>query len=80
MRPARTSSLNRASACMSRAASSPLRDVMSFLSDNFSWDDCTPAGELELVKNNGETVQCMLILMSEWRVKLPTHLRSDHAR
>ena len=56
------------------------REVMSFLSENFSWDDCTPAGELELVKNNGETVQCTLILMSEWRVKLPTHLRSDHAR
>ena len=55
------------------------RDVMSFISDNFSWDDCTPAGELELVKNNGETVQCTLILMSEWRAKLPTNLRSDHA-
>ena len=53
------------------------RDVMSFLSDNFSWDDCTPAGELELVKNNGETVQCMLILMSEWKAKLPTHFHSN---
>ena len=28
------------------------RNVMSFLSENFAWDDCTPAGELELVKNN----------------------------
>ena len=53
------------------------RDVMSFLSDNFAWDDCTPAGELELVKNNGDTVQCTLILMSEWKAKLPTHLQSD---
>ena len=55
------------------------RDMMSFLSDNFSWDDYTPAGELELVKNNGDTVQCTLILMSEWRAKLPTHLQSHRA-
>ena len=48
------------------------RDVMSFLSDNFSLDDCIPSGELELVKNNGETVQCALILISEWKSKLPT--------
>ena len=43
------------------------RDVLSFLSNHFSWDDYTPAGELELVQKNGETVQCALILMSEWR-------------
>ena len=50
------------------------RDVMTFLSDNFKWDDRVPVGELELVKNNGETLQCTLILMSEWRVKLPAYL------
>ena len=55
------------------------RDVMSFLSDNFSWDDCTPAGELELVTNTGETVQCTLILMSEWKAKLPAHFQSSRA-
>jgi type III restriction enzyme len=55
------------------------RDVLSFVSDNFAWDDYTPAGELELVKKNGETVQCALILMSEWRTKLPTHFLSGHA-
>ena len=54
------------------------RDVLSFLSENFSWDDCTPAGELELVKNNGETMQCVLILMSEWKVKLPAYLSSGY--
>lgn len=47
------------------------REVMTFLSDNFAWDDYVPAGELELVKNNGETVQGTLILMSEWKAKLP---------
>ena len=55
------------------------REVLSFLSGNFAWDDFTPAGELELVKKNGETVQCALILMSEWRTKLPTHFLSGHA-
>ena len=47
------------------------RDVLTFLSNNFVWDDFTPAGELELVKKNGETVRCALILMSEWKAKLP---------
>ena len=55
------------------------RDVMTFLSNNFSWDDGVSAGELELVKGNGETVQCALILMSEWKTKLPTYLKTGHA-
>ena len=55
------------------------RDVMFFLSDNFSWDDCTPAGELELVKNDGDNVQCTLILMSEWKTKLPEFLNRSGA-
>ena len=52
------------------------RDVMTFLSDNFSWEDGIPAGELELVKKNGDVVQCALILMSEWKTKLPVYLQS----
>ena len=47
------------------------REVLSFLSSSFEWDHCTPAGELELVADNGQTVQCALILMSEWSTKLP---------
>ena len=50
------------------------RELLSFLSGSFAWDDCTPAGELELVVNDGVTVQCALILMSEWRTKLPQFL------
>lgn len=46
------------------------RDLLAFLSNNFTWDDCTPAGQLELVRANGETVHCILILMSEWEAKL----------
>ena len=48
------------------------RNVLTFLTDNFAWDDCAPAGELELVKNTGETVHCELVLMSEWKTRLPT--------
>ena len=47
------------------------RELLSFLSSSFTWDDCTPAGELELVTKDGDTVQCALILMSEWKTKLP---------
>ena len=50
------------------------REVLTFLSDNFAWADYIPAGELELVQSNGETVQCTLILMSEWEAKLPDYL------
>ena len=50
------------------------REVLSFLSSSFAWDDCTPAGELELVVNDGVTVQCALVLMSEWKTKLPPYM------
>jgi type III restriction enzyme len=50
------------------------RKVLAFLSGAFQWDDYTPAGELELVKNTGETVRGTLILMSEWKTKLPAYL------
>ena len=50
------------------------REILSLLSENFSWDEGIPAGELELMRKNGETVQCTLILMSEWKTKLPTYL------
>ena len=47
------------------------RNLLSFLSDSFAWDDCTAAGELDLVAANGQTVQCALIPMGEWKTKLP---------
>jgi type III restriction enzyme len=47
------------------------RELLSFLSQHFKWDDAVPAGELELVKNSGESVHCELVLMSEWPTKLP---------
>lgn len=52
------------------------RDALDYLSGHFQWDDATPVGELELV-NSGETVEGTLILMSEWRAKLPAYLKTD---
>lgn len=52
------------------------RDALSYLSNHFQWDDATPVGELELV-NSGETVAGTLILMSEWRARLPAYLQPD---
>ena len=49
------------------------REVLSFLSNHFRWDDATPVGELKLV-NSGEVVECTLILMSQWKTKLPNFL------
>ena len=54
------------------------RDVLSFLSGSFAWDGCTLAGELELITNGGQTVQCALVLMSEWKTTLP-RLVAGHA-
>ena len=50
------------------------REVLKFLSSKFAWDSTVPAGTLELIKANGETVQCTLVLMSEWKTKLPVYL------
>lgn len=52
------------------------RDVLAFLSAHFAWDDYTLVGELELIKDTEETVQGTLILMSEWRKRLPAHLKT----
>ena len=50
------------------------RDLLAFLSNNFAWDYSMPAGEMELVQDNGETVECALILMSNWNTELPAFL------
>ncbi len=50
------------------------RNLLKYLTEEFKWDDSVPAGELQLVKNTGETVCCKLILMSEWRTSLAKHI------
>ena len=49
-------------------------ELLTVLSASFAWDTSVPAGTLELIQNGGETVECALILMSEWPTKLPGHL------
>ena len=53
------------------------RSVLSFLSQSFVLDDSTPSGELELAMGGGYTLRCTLILMSEWKTKLPDLLKVD---
>lgn len=50
------------------------REVLNVMSDSFAWDKTVPAGTLDLIQENGETVECALILMSEWEAKLPNYL------
>ena len=40
-----------------------IHNVLSFLTDNFNWDDTQPVGQLEL-ENNGQTVVCDLVLFN----------------
>ena len=49
------------------------RDVLDFLTENFSWDQAVPAGQLQ-ISMPGETVECALVLMEEIPVKLPALL------
>jgi type III restriction enzyme len=46
------------------------RNVMNFLTQNFSWDQAVPAGQLQIAMT-GETVECALVLMQDVPVTLP---------
>lgn len=51
------------------------RDLLDVMTEAFAWDKTVPAGTLGLVQENGETVECTLILMSEVSSKLPDYLK-----
>jgi len=51
------------------------RDLLRVMSENFAWDETAPAGTLDLVQSNGETVECALILMKDWPTHLPAYLK-----
>ncbi|MQX92077.1 type III restriction endonuclease subunit R [Sinorhizobium meliloti] len=55
------------------------RELLKLLSENFAWDKTVPAGQLQLVQDDGATVECTLILMSEWKSKLPEYLKDGNA-
>ncbi|HMM07878.1 MAG TPA: DEAD/DEAH box helicase family protein [Paracoccus solventivorans] len=50
------------------------RDVLNFLTENFSWDQATPAGQLQIAMT-GETVECALVLMEDISARLPKLIR-----
>ena len=53
------------------------RELLSVMTDAFAWDSTVPAGTLNLIKASGETVECALILMSEWEAKLPGYFEES---
>jgi type III restriction enzyme len=50
------------------------RDLLDFLTGNFSWDQAVPAGQLQIAMT-GEAVECALVLMEDIPAKLPALLR-----
>lgn len=52
------------------------RELLNFLSSSYAWENSTPAGELELVTDSGQTMHCELVMMSEWKTRLPSMLGS----
>lgn len=47
------------------------RALLETLSDGFAWDNTVEAGSMQLTQNDGATMECALVLMSEWKSKLP---------
>lgn len=47
------------------------RAVLEVLTNNFDWDTTQPAGQLQLVQDDGRTVVCELVLMNEMSTNLP---------
>ena len=47
------------------------KSVLELLSQNFSWDRTVPVGMLSIVHSDSDTVECDLVLMNEWRTRLP---------
>lgn len=52
------------------------RNLLETLREHFEWDASSPIGELELVKQDGTTVDCRLVLMTEWREVLSPLINS----
>ena len=52
------------------------RALLETLTDSFTWENAVPAGSLQLAQDDGSTMECTLVLMSEWQTKLPEMLKS----
>lgn len=49
--------------------------VLQLVSQHFGHDTTIPAGKLEIFKPDGERVECDLVLMNEWKTRLPIFLK-----
>lgn len=47
------------------------RKVLSALTDGFSWEASVPAGQLQLVNDDGSVVECALVLIDDVDARLP---------
>jgi type III restriction enzyme len=45
--------------------------VLGLRRDSFAFENVSRVGELELLTDDGTTVECDLVLMSEWKTQLP---------
>lgn len=48
--------------------------LLHLMSQNFCWEEALPAGSMQLVGKNGDTIECDLVLMNEWKTILPGYL------
>ncbi|MDD5388491.1 MAG: DEAD/DEAH box helicase family protein [Gallionellaceae bacterium] len=48
-----------------------IQSVLRLMSEAFAVEQAAPVGQLELVVADGTTVECDLVLMTEWPTKLP---------
>ncbi|MGZ8216896.1 DEAD/DEAH box helicase [Methylomagnum sp.] len=56
------------------------QSVLRLMTESYPVEQATPVGELELVVPDGAVVQCDLVLMSEWKTRLPTVIhRNDQS-
>lgn len=51
------------------------RKLMELVTNHYRQGDTVKAGELELVANNGVSVVCDMLLMSEWKTGIHDHLK-----
>jgi len=56
------------------------RSVMKLMTEEFSWDNTVPAGELSLKADGADEIVCELVLMSDWRTDLPKMLTTADGR
>jgi type III restriction enzyme len=47
------------------------RKLLRFVTENYKFETVVKAGELELVIDNQTRVECDLVLIDEWKTRIP---------